>query len=206
MPRWNEILDFPLDSQNNEGFTQEELQTTSTLIIASLFDKQTYESVREGERVFLEEHRFLGSVTIPLQTLLANKGKTDFNFRLNRPICLPNYRVLEDEIYFMNSEQLERQRKMENEQPPTYLNLSITLEPNIELPSENAELFYPGFEEQKDLDAGTRWLHERLKTCKFKNANIKLFGENTKGQSVILCRYITPQQPPIEVVDLEQNA
>lgn len=25
MPRWNEILDFPLDSQNSEGFTQEEL-------------------------------------------------------------------------------------------------------------------------------------------------------------------------------------
>jgi len=39
MPRWNEILDFPLDSSNNEGFTQEELQTTKTLIIASLFDK-----------------------------------------------------------------------------------------------------------------------------------------------------------------------
>lgn len=64
--------------------------------------------MREGERVFLEEHRFLGSVTIPLQTLLANKGKTDYNFRLNRPICLPNYRVLEDEIYFMSADQLEK--------------------------------------------------------------------------------------------------
>ena len=115
MPRWNEILDFPLDSQNSEGFTQEELQTSKTLIIVSLFDKQMYESVREGERVFLEEHRFLGSVNIPLQTLLNNKGKTDYNFRLNRPICLPNYRVLEDEIYFMSADQLEKQRKMENE-------------------------------------------------------------------------------------------
>jgi len=36
---------------------------------------------------------------------------------------------------------------MENEQPPTYLNLSISLEPNIELPSENNELQYPGYEE-----------------------------------------------------------
>ena len=25
MPRWNEILDFPLDAQSSEGFTQEEL-------------------------------------------------------------------------------------------------------------------------------------------------------------------------------------
>jgi len=103
--------------------------------------------VREGERVFLDEHRFLGSVTIPLLTLLTNSGKTDFNFRLDRPCCLPNYRVLDDEIYFMNAESLAKQRKMENEQPPTYLNLSITLEPNIELPVENAEYTYPGFEE-----------------------------------------------------------
>jgi hypothetical protein len=53
--------------------------------------------------VFLEEHRFLGSVSIPLVTLLQNSGKTDFNFKLNRPICLPNYRVLDDEIYFMSA-------------------------------------------------------------------------------------------------------
>ena len=39
MPRWNEILDFPLDSMNKEGFTQNELQASKTLIIASLFDK-----------------------------------------------------------------------------------------------------------------------------------------------------------------------
>lgn len=134
----------------------------------------------------------MGSITIPLLTLLTNKGKTDFNFRLNRPMCLPNYRVLDDEIYFMSADQLEKQRKMENEQPPTYLNLSITIEPNIELPTENAELQYPGFEEQKDLDQGARWLNETMRACKFKNPNIKLFGENIRGHSVILCRYLTP--------------
>jgi len=74
------------------------------MIVASLFDKQTYISLREGERVFLEEHRYLGSVEIPLVTLLTNSGKTDFNFRMERPICLPNYRVLNDEIYFMSTE------------------------------------------------------------------------------------------------------
>lgn len=106
MPRWNEILDFPLESQNSEGFTAEELASSKTMIIASLFDKQTYKSVREGERIFHEEHRFLGCVQIPLITLLTNSGKTDFNFRIIRPICLPNYRVLNDEIYFMNADQL----------------------------------------------------------------------------------------------------
>ena len=40
----------------------------------------------------------------------------------------------------MSADQLEKQRKMENEQPPTYLNLSIAIEPGIELPTDNAEL------------------------------------------------------------------
>mmetsp|Transcript_36590 Transcript_36590/g.48036 ORF Transcript_36590/g.48036 Transcript_36590/m.48036 type:complete len:93 (+) Transcript_36590:1131-1409(+) len=92
----------------------------------------------------------------------------------------------------MNAEQLEKQRKMENEQPPTYINLSITLEPNIELPAENEEFTYPGYEEQKLLDDGAKWLHERFSACKFKNKHIKLFGENVQGMSVLLCRYLTP--------------
>ena len=104
MPRWNEVLDFQLESESNEGFTHEELAKSKTTITASLFDKQTYMSLREGERVYLDEHRFLGSVEIPLVTLLQNSGKTDFNFRIQRPICLPTYRVLSDEIYFMNTE------------------------------------------------------------------------------------------------------
>ena len=81
---------------------------------------------------------------------------------------------------------------MENEQPPTYLNLSITIEPNLELPTDNAELAYPGFEEQKVLYNGANWVHEKQKACKFKNFNIKLFGENINGQSVLICRYLTP--------------
>ena len=39
MPRWNEILDFPLDAANDEAFTQDELAKSKTVIIASLFDK-----------------------------------------------------------------------------------------------------------------------------------------------------------------------
>ena len=31
------------------------------------------------------------------------------------------------------------------------------------------------------MDSGARWLHDRMKTCKFRNPHIKLFGENIKG-------------------------
>lgn len=40
LPKWNEVLTFPLVSENAEtGFTQAELQSTHTQIIISLFDK-----------------------------------------------------------------------------------------------------------------------------------------------------------------------
>ena len=66
MPRWNEILDFALVAENNQNFTLNELASSSTMIIVSLFDKQTYYTQREGEKIEQEEHRFLGSVHLPL--------------------------------------------------------------------------------------------------------------------------------------------
>jgi hypothetical protein len=47
---------------------------------------------------------------VPLQTVLCNPDKIDFNFRLERPLALSNYRVLDDEIYFMNAERLEEEK------------------------------------------------------------------------------------------------
>ena len=72
------------------------------------------------------------------------------------------------------------------------MNLSISIEPNLELPSENNEYTYPGYEQQKLLDDGTKWMHHLNTTLKFKNKTIKLFGENLQGNSVLLCRYLTP--------------
>ena len=106
MPRWNEILDFALVADNESNFTMEELSSSNTMIIVSLFDKQTYKTQREGDKIEQEEHRFLGSIHIPLQSILSNPGKCDFNFRLNRPLILPNYRVTDNEIYFMPEKDL----------------------------------------------------------------------------------------------------
>ena len=42
MPRWNEILEFALVAEGGSGFTMEELASSATMIIVSLFDRQTY--------------------------------------------------------------------------------------------------------------------------------------------------------------------
>ena len=46
-----------------------------------------------------EEIRVLGRVKIPIQALLNNNGKMDFNFKSDRPLALPTYRVIGSEIY-----------------------------------------------------------------------------------------------------------
>jgi hypothetical protein len=49
MPKWNEVLSFPLESDNKTHFTKEELQSSHTTIIISLFDKQMYLSMKDGK-------------------------------------------------------------------------------------------------------------------------------------------------------------
>lgn len=89
----------------------------------------------------------MGSLEIPLSTVLNNYEKTDFNFKLNRPVILPAYRVVDDELNLMqNNAKLNDEVLRENEQIATYLNLSISLNPAIELPNENAMSYYPGAE------------------------------------------------------------
>lgn len=40
-----------------------------------------------------------------------------------------------------------------------------------------------------------------IKKGKFEKRNIKVYGENVSGQSVLLCRYILPQIPPPDIYD-----
>lgn len=93
-----------MESENPEGFTKDDLQNTDTMIFISLFDKQMYLSMKDGQQIRQEENRFLGQVVIPLSTILHHYDKMDFNFKLERPLVLPAYRVLDDEAVFMTSE------------------------------------------------------------------------------------------------------
>ena len=104
-------------------------------------------NMQDGKQVRQEENRFLGNLEIPLSTVLNNYEKTDFNFKLNRPLILPAYRVVDDELNLMqNNAKLVDEVLRENEQIATYLNLSISLDPAIELPNENVMSYYPGAE------------------------------------------------------------
>jgi hypothetical protein len=49
-----------------------------------------------------------------------------------------------------------------NEEIPTYLNLSISLDPAIEVQNTNSELYYPGGETQSILDYCSHWLEDLM--------------------------------------------
>lgn len=62
MPKWNQVLTFPLEALNATKFTKEELIKSQSMIIVSLFDREKYTTTNmEGNLVQLEENRFLGS-------------------------------------------------------------------------------------------------------------------------------------------------
>jgi len=63
--------------------------------------------VRAGEgEVEMVENRFLGGFVVPLLTVLQNPGKTEFNFKVNRPLCLPTYKVLSQDVFFIKKEDM----------------------------------------------------------------------------------------------------
>jgi len=78
--------------------------------------------------------------------------------------------------------------------------MSISLDPVLELPLDSEFEYYPGMETTSLLIALTDWT-KILKKGKHMSRNYKCIGENINGQSVLLCRYITPQAPPMDVYD-----
>ena len=153
-----------------------------------------------------EENRFLGSVTIPLSSILMNHDKMDFNFRLNRPLVLPAYRITNDDVGLMDETSLTPEELRKKEQMPTYLNLSISIDPPIELPSENLEAYYPGGEKSMLLLHGSEWIHTlQHKRKAFAKRRFRVFGENLNGHSRLLCRFLQEQQPPAELFETDSN-
>jgi hypothetical protein len=69
--------------------------------------------------------------------------------------------------------------------------MSIALDPVLELPQDNDLEYYIGLEKQNLLSAASDWL-KTIKAGKYEKRNIKVYGENVSGQSVLLCRYIFP--------------
>jgi len=62
---------------------------------------------------------------------VLSSSKFDGQIRIDRPLVLQGYKVIKDDITFMETASYQEQDKRNEEQVPTYLNISIGLEPLI---------------------------------------------------------------------------
>lgn len=137
-PEWNQILEFGLTAKDNEGFTKQELERSTTMVCFTLFDqeKQVEQITRARSQHYLE-HKYLGRFVVPLTTVLAGQ-KLEGLVRVDRPVVLQSHKVIADEFIPMDVEQYRRdQGPRDEEQIPTYLNVTMSLEPFIQIETSN---------------------------------------------------------------------
>ncbi len=145
------------------------------------------------------ENRYLGGFAVSLQTVLSG-SKFEGMVRLNRPLVLQNYKVIQDDVIFFEKHgDLEDCYTRPEEQIPTYLNVTISMEPLITLPRNNRNDYYQGFEQTPFLQAGTEFVDSVQSKFQKDKRYPRVFLENLDGKSVFIPKYLSPQRPPPEV-------
>lgn len=90
-------------------------------------------------------------------------SKFEGQLRVDRPLVLQGYKVIKDDIAFttVSKDKGGQPRNARTEeQIPTYLNISIDLEPLIRLPRENDKDYYHGKEPPAFLQKGNAWIKQ----------------------------------------------
>ena len=197
-PEWNQILEFDMRPANRSAFTQEELQTWPYVLYFTLYDRET-RVVKETrvKSIHYDENRYLGSFSIPLTTILSG-NKFEGSVRVNRPLVLQNYRVFSDQAILMEAADIDRHAVRAEEQIPTYLYVSINLEPLMTIPRSNEKDVYDGAELQDFLDKGTKF-SKRFLTSHKSPRYVKCFLENIEGKSVYIPRFLRRLEPPRDI-------
>ena len=210
-PEWNQNMQLKYSNYEEIKFTNQQLIECQANLFLTLFDKfgsveqlgqlkQSKFDEREsklGDKGTYEvqiDSKFLGNIKIPLSSLFLNP-KIDSMFRVNRPIFMSGY-ISSKQSIFMEVNDFDI--NFVDPYLPTYLMLSISIEPNFELPDNNNTDYYPGAEPAQFLLAGKAFLEAIFKDKENKGRNIRLWGSDMKGQSVFIPRYITPQEPPAD--------
>ena len=200
-PDWNEMIEIPIFPQHDEFFTDAELTGSKDMLYFSLFDE--IKNVRSDieQDTIRKERRFLGSFSLPLLTVFQNPPRLEAMVKLNRPSIIFGYYTSLHNLFQLAQEE-EPNKQGVNPEVPTFMSLSISLDPPIALPNQNEYEYYPGFEDIKLLISGTKWVKDLKSSDLYTNRVIKLFVENAKGESVFVPRYLYPQRPPETVVNL----
>lgn len=204
-PEWNSPITFTFHSRNLKGgFTQQELISNTSALYFTVFDFLSSKKNRRdnpNKATLIFEKHYLGSFSIPLISIFANP-KMNAEFRVDRPFFIFGYYNMTENIFAESNYSPDDPRyATTNPRIPTYVQLSINLDPILEIKSENEADYYPGFEDPQLLILGANWLNDVRKDSKVEGRYTKLWGETVKGHSVFLPRFITPQKPFVDLED-----
>lgn len=72
-----------------------------------------------------------------MSSILNNPPKMEAMFKVNRPLALFNYTILKNNIFLMDAEEMKENMSRTNEEINTYISLSISLDPILEVLKEN---------------------------------------------------------------------
>ena len=209
-PDWNEMLELEYVSKNRDAkFTLEELSGCTDTLYFILFDE--LKSISDSDMHRLNtyqlrlERRYLGSFILPLLTIFQNPPRIEAMFKVERPLSMFGYYTEKESLFAGTTAQTpgaQASKGLEtNPDIPTYVTLAVSLNPLLTIPAENQADYYPGAEQPSLLIAANKF--QKMYQKKYKTRIIETFGENIYGQSILACRYLTPQKPPSEVVDLD---
>ena len=205
-PEWNQIIRFKmLPKSKNGNFSAVEISDSRNMLHLSLFDALgTIKTHRDNSNKYtlIVNRHFLGSFQIPLISLFDNP-KIEAAFKINRPIILFGYynpRVNRIFNRFNENEDI----LMTNPTMPTYINLNLSIDPIVEMPSKSEANYFPGTEDSQFLIMGSNWLEKISKNSVYGSRYIKLWGENIDGHSIFLPKFLAPQEPPYPLSDNDE--
>jgi len=204
-PEWNDNLVLPLKfAREDFGYDlTRNPENSRAIVYFNLFDMVSSVS-RQRETTnrysVLIEKRYLGAFSIPLVTLFQYP-KQSASFKIQRPLFLFGYFNMKPVF----SSDLNITNILADPFTPTYVTLSITMDPLLDLPPRSTVDYYSGAENPQLLLNGTNWLKNLKKNSKFATRHIKLWGDGinnlAKLESRFIPRYLTPLVPPIDVID-----
>ena len=198
-PDWNETLSFKIKASNGKNITEDEIIKGNDTLYFSIFDKHETERrvPNTNKHEITVENKFLGSFSVKLISILQNIPKMEGHIRVDRPMSLQGYGMLPSGMLSSNI----FNKQIDTDLLPTYITLSINVDPLLELPAENEYDYYSGGEVSRLLRAGALWANSHRKIDKDENKIVKVFGENVERKSILLCRYITKQPPPEDLIN-----
>jgi hypothetical protein len=188
-PAWNENLALNFTPPRND-FTPEALGEVRDNVVFSLFDEISTISKLDDRAsdtfVTVKENRYLGSFSIPFQTIYINQKVEGFF-----EVQTPPFNLAYEKEFTSKGAPNEKRSSLISDGAGTYINVMATLDPVLVTPDQD-EMPMRG-EPPKYMKAAAKFEKAALENY---DRKVSIMVPNASGEARLVTRYIWPQIPP----------